>query len=93
MSLNSLDFDTLSPSNLAQVLKNLGIKRFYFVYNSEQHRVETSHSCFDPLRDRLQNDQIDYAKHEGLFFEVSSTYDVIYGACIHRTCRGQGQGK
>jgi glutamate dehydrogenase/leucine dehydrogenase len=92
MSLASLNFDTLSPSELAQYLKAKGIRRFYFVYNPSTHQVETSHPEFNALKDQIQADQIDYEEHEGLFFEVSPTYDVIYGACIHRTCRGQGQG-
>ena len=92
MNHASLDFQTLSPSELSKHLKAEGIHRFYFVYNPQTQHVESSHPLFEPLRQRLQADLIDYQEHEGLFFEVSQHYDMIYGACVHRSCRGQGQG-
>ena len=80
----------LPPHQLAELLRAEGVKRFCFT--SVEGVTHASHPLLTPIAERLNADQVDFDGHEGLFFEVSALEDVIHGAFIHRTCRGQGQG-
>ncbi len=82
----------LSPEEFITYLKANNIKRFYFVYDSATKNIFTSHSQLSEIVNFLQNDKRDFDKHEGLFFELDSDYDVIHSAAIHRTNRGQAAG-
>lgn len=79
-----------SPNEFVQFLKDNNIKRFYFIHSENECR--TSHSALQPLCDFFNNDKRDYEEHEGIFFELLEEYDILQGAFVHRTCRGQGAG-
>lgn len=87
---SSVNLLELPPFTLAQHLRSVGIKRFCFT--SFQGDVRASHPLLEPIAQHLREDGLDFENHEGLFFEVSALEDVIHGAFVHRTCRGQGQG-
>lgn len=86
----------LSPqmplSGFVELLRKQQIRRFYFVYDYLQNRVMASHVLLQPLADWLHDDDRDFAQHEGIFCQVSSRFDHIYGAFVHKTVRGQAQG-
>jgi glutamate dehydrogenase/leucine dehydrogenase len=82
----------MSTEEFSRLLKEKNIVRFYFVYNFETGRVETSHEILRPVADFLQNDPRDFDKHEGAFFELDKETDTILGAFIHKTNRGQAAG-
>lgn len=73
---------------LVALLKREGIRRFYLV--TEGERVRASHPALSPLAEWMAACP-DYADHEGFFVELGTT-GALHGACIHRTCRGQGAG-
>ena len=52
----------------------------------------SSHPVLQPIADFLQSDTRDFARHEGLFFQVAQTHESLLGAFVHRTCRGQAAG-
>lgn len=82
----------LSPQDFVQYLKDENIRRFYFVYDPQERVVNASHPQLQSIADFIQADERDFTQHEGLFFQINSQYDILMGAFIHRTNRGQGAG-
>jgi glutamate dehydrogenase/leucine dehydrogenase len=80
-----------SPAELARELRAQGIRRFCFTTTTEGE-VAASHPSLAPIAQALHADGVDFDRHEGLFFEVSAIEDLIHGAFVHRSRRGQGQG-
>ncbi len=83
---------SLSPKDFIKFLRDQNIKRFYFVYDETTKTVKTSHDSLKPIAEIFQNDKRDFNKHEGIFVQLSSKYDVLLGAFVHRTNRGQAAG-
>ena len=81
-----------STQEFINLLKEKSIRRFYFIYDAETKQVKSSHPEFDEIASYLQNESNDFEQHEGMFFQLSSKYDTLFGAFLHRTNRGQGQG-
>ncbi len=54
-------------------------------YLPETKQVKSSHPEFDEIANYLQNESNDYEMHEGIFIQISSKYDTLFGAFIHRT--------
>lgn len=88
----SMDLVNLSPKEFIAFLKKEEIKRFFFVYDPENKNLISSHEQLQPVAEYIQSDKRDFAEHEGLFFQLGTRYDILQGAFIHRTCRGQGAG-
>ena len=82
----------MNPQEFVKFLKEAKIKRFYFVYDKETKTVKPSHPVLQELADFIQNDKRDFLEHEGAFFQISSDYDILQGAFVHRTNRGQAAG-
>jgi len=80
------------PQDFVKYLKDEGIHRFYFVPRPKENRMVSSHPQLQPIAEFIQNDKRDFADHEGLFFQVCPEYDVLQGAFVHRTRRGQAAG-
>lgn len=80
------------PEAFAAFLREHRISRFYFVYDDARGRVIASHELLQPIAEFLQHDRRDFARHEGIFCQVSRHFDVIMGAFVHKTVRGQSQG-
>lgn len=83
---------SITPQEFISYLKQYSIKRFFFVYNSASGNSKSSHKELDTITDFLNADKRDFKKHEGLFFQLSSKYNTLYSAFVHRTNRGQGAG-
>lgn len=81
-----------TPVQFISFLKKEKIKRFYFVFDAKSQKVVPSHKQLQPIADFLNNDKRDFMKHEGLFFQLTDKYDIIQGAFVHRTNRGQAAG-
>ncbi len=77
---------------LIKILKENNIKRFHLVYNQENKKVESSHKELRFLADFINSDKRDFEEHEGMFFQLTGKYDVLQGAFVHRTKRGQAAG-
>lgn len=92
MSDRISDLLALSPAALAAALRAEGVRRFCFTAEPATGAVRPSHLLLRPIADALAADRVDFEGHEGLFFEVSALDDVLHGAFVHRTCRGQAQG-
>jgi glutamate dehydrogenase/leucine dehydrogenase len=82
----------LSPTQFIQLLKSENIRRFYFVYNPKSKQVIASHDALKPIADFLNMDERDFMLHEGLFFQLTEKYNILQGAFVHRTNRGQAAG-
>ncbi len=82
----------LSTESFIEFLKEQKIRRFYFVYDTNNSKIICSHPQLSGITEFLNNDKIDFDKHEGLFFELDSEFDVIHSAAVHRTYRGQAAG-
>ncbi len=83
---------SLGTAEFIEFLRREKIGRFYFVYDPVQRTVRSSHPQLQPIAEFLQNDRRDFAEHEGLFFRVMEKYDILQGAFVHRTNRGQAAG-
>ncbi|MBN2894216.1 MAG: Glu/Leu/Phe/Val dehydrogenase [Bacteroidales bacterium] len=83
------DFKT---QKLIGLLKENKIKRFHLVYNQKTGKVEASHNVLQNLADFINQDTRDFEEHEGMFFQLTDKYDVLQGAFVHRTKRGQAAG-
>lgn len=81
-----------TPKEFISFLKNNKINRFYFVYDSTTGKLKASHKELEPAADFFNNDRRDYRKHEGIFVQLSSEYDTLFAAFVHRTNRGQAAG-
>jgi glutamate dehydrogenase/leucine dehydrogenase len=81
-----------SPSDFVGFLRQEKIRRFYFVYDTMNKHVQSSHPQLQPLAEFIHGDRRDFAEHEGLFFQVTGKYDTLQGTFVHRTCRGQAAG-
>lgn len=80
------------PYKLAETLQSQGLSRGWAVWNRHKEVVEVSHPSLSPLQTFLENDQVDFLKHEAMFFEVGPRSKALMGAFIWNTRRGQGCG-
>ncbi len=83
---------SFSPADFINFLKNKNIRKFYFVYDDEKKTLITSHIQLQSIADYFIKDKRDFIKHEGWFCKVSENYDMLLGAFVHRTNRGQAAG-
>ena len=83
---------SLSPADFISFLKKENILKFYFVYDDVKKRLTASHMQLQPMADYFTNDKRDFIEHEGWFCKVSDNYNILLGAFIHRTNRGQAAG-
>ncbi|MCD4794968.1 MAG: leucine dehydrogenase [Bacteroidales bacterium] len=81
-----------SIPNFINTLKANNINRFHLVYNQQTKKVESSHSELQFLANFINEDIRDFEEHEGMFFQLTEKYDVLQGAFVHRTKRGQAAG-
>jgi len=82
---------TFSPQEFIEDLKKRGINRFYFVYDSQTKKLKASHLELADLAKDIENKIADFNEHEGMFFQLGE-HDILHGAFIHQTQRGQAQG-
>ncbi|MCW8811736.1 MAG: hypothetical protein OQK64_12325, partial [Ignavibacteriaceae bacterium] len=90
--LKKPDLLSLTPIDFIKFLQKENIKKFFFVYNEEKKSLTASHSILQPIADFFINDGRDFIEHEGWFCKVSDEYDMLLGAFVHRTNRGQAAG-
>jgi leucine dehydrogenase len=83
---------SLSLPEFIGFLRRENIRRFYFVFDPAKRLVRSSHPQLQPIAEFIQNDRRDFAAHEGLFFQLTERYDILQGAFVHRTNRGQAAG-
>lgn len=82
----------LTPVKFIKFLKKENIRKFYFVYDDKKQKLICSHKTLQPIADYFSKDKRDFLNHEGIFFELDSNYDTLFGAFVHKTKRGQGAG-
>ena len=82
----------LTPQEFIAFLKKENINRFYFIYDAKNKVVRSSHKQLQQIADFIQTDKRDFMMHEGIFIQVSRKYNILQGAFIHRTNRGQAAG-
>lgn len=80
----------LSPEAFAAHLVSLGRSRASFV--SQDGQVHSSHPALAEIGAHLLADRRDFHGHEGVFLEVGRDTGSLFGAFVHDTTRGQGQG-
>ena len=83
---------SLTPADFTGFLKKENIRKFYFVYDDVKKKLTASHTQLQPIADYFAEDKRDFIEHEGWFCKVSDNYDMLLGAFIHRTNRGQAAG-
>ncbi|NNG28113.1 MAG: Glu/Leu/Phe/Val dehydrogenase, partial [Ignavibacteriaceae bacterium] len=81
-----------SPNEFIKFLLSKNINKYYFIFDDEQNRLVASHPILQPIADYFSEDKRDFIKHEGMFFQVSEKYEMLHGAFVHRTNRGQAAG-
>jgi len=81
-----------TPSDFIKFLIDNSISKIYFVYDTKSQSVKASHPELNEIALYLQNSSIDFEQHEGIFIQISSKYDMLLGAFVHRTNRGQAAG-
>jgi glutamate dehydrogenase/leucine dehydrogenase len=90
--LNKTNLLGLTTSDFIRYLKKEKINKFYCVFDDESKTLVASHKQLQPIADFFANDKRDFIEHEGWFCKVSDNYDMLLGAFIHRTNRGQAAG-
>ena len=83
---------SLTPADFIKFLKKEKINKFFFVFDDESKRLKASHAQLKSIADFFTDDKRDFIEHEGWFCKISEEYDMILGAFIHRTKRGQAAG-
>jgi leucine dehydrogenase len=73
-------------------LKEQKINRFYFVYDSDNKQLISSHPQLQPIADYFIADKRDFMEHEGFFVQLNHKYNTLLGAFVHQTKRGQAAG-
>ncbi|MCF6317978.1 MAG: leucine dehydrogenase [Proteobacteria bacterium] len=81
-----------NPQEFISFLKQNNIKRFSLVLDQTTNQVKVSDGKLQQLADFINTDKRDFMQHEGMLFQVSENYDVLFGAFIHITNRGQASG-
>ena len=81
-----------TPTDFIKYLKKENIKKFFFVYDFEKKNLKASHLQLQSVADFFAIDKRDFIEHEGWFCKVSDSYDMLLGAFVHRTNRGQAAG-
>jgi len=81
-----------SPLQFIDFLKQNNINRFSFVYDKNNKSLKASHAVLQEMADVIAADKTDFMQHEGLLFQISQEYDILFGAFIHKTNRGQASG-
>lgn len=82
----------LNPQDFIKFLKQNKIQKFYFIYDRVNKKLIASNPFLQDIADYLNKDQQDFMQHEGMFFQLNSEYDILHGAFIHKTNRGQASG-
>ena len=82
----------LSPEAFASHLRSLGQHRAYAIHDPSSGQVQVSHPGLAELADFLLAGNRDYQQHEGVFLAVGPQSGALFGAFVHKSCRGQGQG-
>ena len=82
----------LGPMEMARTMREEKITRFYLVRDWSTGNVRASHPLVEPLADFLRQDERDHRNHEAFFVALHPEYDVLLGAAVHKTVRGQAAG-
>jgi leucine dehydrogenase len=82
----------LSTKEFIQKLKTLNTRRCFFVWDFTNEKIKSSHKELQSIANWLMENNKDFLKHEGIFLEVGKKSNHLFGAFIHQTKRGQGQG-
>mgnify|MGYP001197481290 CR=1 FL=1 len=90
--MSDLPQPELTPGSFVDLLKSIGVERAWFVYDAETGELRASDSRLEPIRSLIASDTRDFSSHEGVFLAVGPTTGALFGAFVHKTCRGQGQG-
>ena len=90
--LEKPDLLSFTPAEFIDFLKKENINKFYFVYDDVKKSFITSHTKLQSIADFFISDKRDFMNHEGWFCKVSEYYDMLLGAFVHRTNRGQAAG-
>ena len=90
--LEKPDLLSFTPAVFIDFLKKENIRKFYFVYDDVKKSLIASHTKLQSIADYFIRDKRDFIKHEGWFCKVSEYYDMLLGAFVHRTNRGQAAG-
>ncbi len=83
---------SLTPMEFVQLIKRENIKKFFFVYDDKKNKLIASHQRLQQIADFFTADNRDFINHEGWFCKISDEYDMLLGAFVHRTNRGQAAG-
>lgn len=88
----STQFADMDVQTFIQFLQDNTITRCSFVFNPTTQILEASHPELDPIARFMQDNQRDFLNHEGIFLQLSKNHNTLFGAFVHKTNRGQGQG-
>ena len=90
--LEKPDLLSFTPNDFIDFLKKENIRKFYFIYDDAKKSFITSHTKLQSIANYFIRDKRDFMEHEGWFCKVSEYYDMLLGAFVHRTNRGQAAG-
>ena len=83
---------SLTPANFLSFLKKENIQKFFCVYDDKNKKLKASHIQLQSIADYFNDEGRDFIMHEGWFCKISEEFDMLLGAFIHRTNRGQAAG-
>jgi len=81
-----------SVSSISGAMQAAGVTRGFVVTDERSGQPVASHPVLEPIASFLASDQVDYDKHEAIFFGVSPSTGDLMSAFLWKTKRGQGCG-
>eukprot|EP00002_Diphylleia_rotans_P032685 TRINITY_DN687_c0_g3_i1.p1 TRINITY_DN687_c0_g3~~TRINITY_DN687_c0_g3_i1.p1 ORF type:complete len:464 (+),score=114.96 TRINITY_DN687_c0_g3_i1:111-1502(+) len=81
-----------TPEDLAKAMRAEKINRGLIYTDPKTKQVKASHTLFQPFAEMLQQDKRDYLGHEAVFLQVCPQTNILMGAFVHKTVRGQSAG-
>jgi glutamate dehydrogenase/leucine dehydrogenase len=87
-----MDLWKASPERLIEALRSNGLWRGALLTDPETGEFRASHPVLESIAKAVRDDDRDYRKHEGCFFEIGRESGHLLTAHLHWTWRGQGAG-
>ncbi len=75
-----------------ETMRTHDTERVWWVWDPADQVVKVSHPFMQEIAEWMQDDRIDYQRHEGIFLQIGLKTGALQGAFIHNTVRGQAAG-
>jgi glutamate dehydrogenase/leucine dehydrogenase len=75
-----------------ELMRSNDCQRVWWVWDPATETVKVSHPFLREIAEWMQDDPVDYQRHEGVFLQIGQKTGALQGAFVHNTVRGQAAG-